>query len=96
MPTKEDGSCIYLAGNECSIYEDRPFICNIDAIRKKHYGGLPKEKFYEITAKSCNALMDEGGVDSKYRVDMGQFSATPHPPPQPHSHEPSIPLPKPP
>lgn len=93
MPTKEDGSCIHLTGNECSIYEDRPLICNIDAIREKHYKDVSKEKFYEITAKSCNAIMDEDGVDPKYRVDLEQFNATPRPTPSPQPHEPNIPLP---
>ena len=73
MPAKEDGSCVHLDGNECSIYEQRPLICNIDAIREKHYKEMPRNKFYKFTAKCCNSIQEEGGVDPKYRVDLEQF-----------------------
>ena len=29
MPTKEDGSCVNLVGNLCSIYDTRPDICRV-------------------------------------------------------------------
>ena len=29
FPVKDDGSCIKLVDNKCSIYEDRPQICRV-------------------------------------------------------------------
>jgi Fe-S-cluster containining protein len=56
LPTKEDGSCIYLEDNKCSIYNTRPDICNIDTLFEVIDHGLTKEEWYKINQKSCEDI----------------------------------------
>lgn len=56
-----DGTCRYLEGNLCTIYEKRPLICRIDesyeAFFKKQFS---LEKYYELNYKVCNLLKKRG------------------------------------
>jgi hypothetical protein len=76
MPTKKDGSCIYLDESErCTIYEDRPYLCNVDKIYKEEFKpqGIHRNNFYKYTAIHCNAIIKEDKVDKKYLIDLEQF-----------------------
>ena len=57
---KKDGSCEKLIDNRCSIYEDRPDICNVEKVRRI----LDKEYFeyYELMEKSCEEVRRNKGV----------------------------------
>jgi Fe-S-cluster containining protein len=63
----ESGRCEMLTeDNKCSIYEDRPLVCNVDKLLSLIE--IPKEQFYEINVSSCNEMMDEDELPIKYRI----------------------------
>lgn len=62
----ENGACDKLDGNKCSIYEDRPIICNVDKVAE--FIGESKEEFYPKVIESCNEEMDKAGIDKKFRI----------------------------
>jgi hypothetical protein len=52
-----DGTCKYLIGNICSIYNDRPLMCRIDTCYElffKH--AMSKKEYYEKNKKVCKKL----------------------------------------
>lgn len=55
------GACIYLSeDNLCSIYPDRPLLCNVD----KYYDEFLKDKmsreeFYNLNLAACKKLQEE-------------------------------------
>ena len=53
-----DGTCKHLAeDNTCSIYEDRPAICRVDAMYERfHKDACTREQYYEITNHICQQL----------------------------------------
>lgn len=55
-----DGSCKYLLpNNKCSIYDDRPLICQIDGYYKAvMYRFMSLEDFYDINNKACIELKE--------------------------------------
>lgn len=54
------GVCKYLDENgKCSIYEDRPFICNTDKIYEKYFSNKYSiEQWQEINHNACQLLKD--------------------------------------
>ena len=61
----EYGSCEMLTSdNKCSVYDDRPLVCNIKLMNKIHH--IP----YEVTAKICNYLIEENGLDESFKVKL--------------------------
>lgn len=55
-----DGTCKYLVGNKCSIYEKRPLLCRIDesyeVFFKKTY---EREEYYRMNYIMCQKLREE-------------------------------------
>lgn len=52
-----DGTCKFLEGNLCSIYENRPLICRVDDAYEEFFVSImTKEEYYEINTKICKAL----------------------------------------
>ena len=53
-----DGICWHLTkDNLCRIYDNRPFICNIDKIYNDLFKGrMELEEFYKITDEACKIL----------------------------------------
>ena len=52
------GVCKYLHGNLCSIYKNRPDICNVDVMYEKIFKTeCTKEEFYELNHKVCNEII---------------------------------------
>jgi len=67
--TLEDGSCEKLTEDGlCSVYEDRPVICNTKIMAKFFDGSV--EEYYDITAKVCNMMIIEAKLDEKYLIDV--------------------------
>ncbi len=69
FPYKWDdtGRCEMLTDdNKCSVYENRPLICNIDKMLS--LTDMSKDKFYAINIEACNAMMDEDNLPLKYRI----------------------------
>ncbi len=57
-----DGTCKYLDGNKCSIYDERPLLCRIDksyeVYFKEYYS---REEYYELNYNVCKQLQNKGG-----------------------------------
>lgn len=63
----ESGRCEMLTeDNKCAVYDNRPIICNIDKFCEE--AGMSKKNFYEGNIDFCNKMMDEDGVDQKFRI----------------------------
>ncbi len=65
---KEDGSCEMLKDNLCTVYDDRPLICNITLVAKAK--GRDVTEYYREQAAYCNELITREGLDPKYFVDI--------------------------
>ena len=56
----EDGSCKYLVGNKCSIYDHRPLVCNVaEAYRKFFKDKLTEDEYYDLQERSCAELKSQ-------------------------------------
>lgn len=52
-----DGVCKYLKDNLCSIYTERPIICNVDRYYDKYLiGKISREEFHKLNKKACEKL----------------------------------------
>jgi uncharacterized protein len=56
--TQDDGSCEKLVDGQCSVYEDRPPICNVEYIRKTYFGSQDSLEYYQKVKDSCNQLLE--------------------------------------
>jgi Fe-S-cluster containining protein len=56
-----DGVCRKLSeDNLCTIYEERPLICNIGALYEKCFSNMvTREEFFSFTHKCCKALQED-------------------------------------
>lgn len=56
----DDGSCKFLGeDNLCTIYEERPTICNVAKVYDEFFKDkVPEEIFYEKTAEACKKLQN--------------------------------------
>lgn len=72
-----DGCCKYLDENNlCSIYEERPLLCNIDrAYAMIFSANYSKEEFYSINAEACNKLQSSLCIDNSFRVILMDHKA---------------------
>lgn len=62
----ENGVCEKLVDNKCSVYDDRPIMCNVSALGQL-LGRNPYE-FYSENIKYCNQLIDLFGLDESYKI----------------------------
>lgn len=52
-----DGTCIYLKGKDCSIYENRPLLCRVDECYDLYFSNvMTKEEYYRVNKKMCEEL----------------------------------------
>lgn len=64
----EKGECEMLKDNLCSVYENRPLICNIDEFVKEFK--LKKKEFYRQNIIACNQMMNEDNIDLRFRIEL--------------------------
>lgn len=62
----ENGVCEKLQGNNCTVYANRPLICNVDKLQE--YLKIPKDIFYKENIEACNRMMDEDNTDLNLRI----------------------------
>lgn len=72
---KQDGSCVQLNElNQCSIYANRPDVCDIDTAWKLFFQNSGKyedvKAFYRHNAQICNKLIDEDKLSVDYHVTV--------------------------
>lgn len=71
----ESGCCEMLDNNLCSVYENRPLLCNIKKISELY----AKEKditlnnLYALNAKVCNSLISAANLHESFMIDPAQF-----------------------
>ena len=55
-----DGICKYLNlnNNLCTIYENRPILCNVKEGYKKFFNDMPYEEYISRTIQGCKKLKD--------------------------------------
>lgn len=66
-----NGVCKYLDldSNMCRIYDNRPEICNIESMYKKHfYKFYTKEEFIRLNIESCNVMQEQFGIEDRFRI----------------------------
>ena len=52
-----DGVCIYLDGNLCSIYENRPLLCRVDESYEIYFKDrMSLNEYYEANYEICSKL----------------------------------------
>lgn len=52
-----DGTCRYLSGNLCSIYENRPLLCRIDECYQKFFREVMSiDTYYQLNHQACQML----------------------------------------
>lgn len=56
-----DGVCRYLEDELCSIYEDRPLICNVEALYQARYAtAMSWPSFVEMNLRVCRFFLEQG------------------------------------
>jgi len=61
-----DGVCEKLVNNNCSVYENRPMICNVETMAEVLK--FNKSTFYKLNSKVCNDLIKEHNLPEEYLV----------------------------
>ena len=65
---KKDGSCEKLIDGLCSVYEDRPLLCNIKSMAKLK--GIPLNDYYRQAAEACNMMINDSDLSDEYLVKI--------------------------
>ena len=67
---RPDGTCEMLGDDgKCSVYHDRPMICNVEESRIIVEPQTPIEKWLEQQEKGCKELMADSGRFTKEEID---------------------------
>ena len=70
---KPDGSCPMLSDDGiCTVYHDRPIICNINLTAKLL--NIDINDWYRINADACNQMIQKAGLSSDYLVKIEESS----------------------
>ena len=56
---KENGHCEKLVDNQCSVYDNRPMLCNIERTADEVDIGMTKQEWYDMNYKGCKILQQE-------------------------------------
>jgi Fe-S-cluster containining protein len=63
LPVRDDGSCMHLVDNKCSIYNDRPLVCRIDDGWKEFFSkSMTLEQWYAWNKEWCVKLQEQERV----------------------------------
>ena len=68
----EEGTCEKLVDGLCSVYEDRPLLCNIPLGAKAL--GVDEREWFELNMQNCNKLIRDAGLDSAYLVSLEKIT----------------------
>lgn len=64
--TDADGVCEKLENNACSVYENRPVLCNIDQVAVLK--GVDIEDYRRLNAQICNMLINLHGLEDSFLI----------------------------
>ena len=51
-----NGDCEKLVDNRCSVYEDRPLLCNLEQAAKELEMPMSKEQWFDLNYQGCAIL----------------------------------------
>ena len=66
--TDDTGACTKLINGICSVYEDRPLLCNIKRLGEESGYDLPS--WFKLNAISCNTLITNSNLGESYLVNI--------------------------
>ena len=67
----ENGACSMLnEDNSCSVYDNRPIICNIKLAAKLLH--IDEYTWFKQNADACNDLIRSANLDDRYLVTIGE------------------------
>lgn len=68
----KDGVCEKLVNNECSVYENRPTVCDVEKMKKFwcEMFNINEETYYKLSIFSCNKMMLEDGLSKEYFIKI--------------------------
>lgn len=62
----EYGACEKLVNNQCSVYAERPLMCNVSLMGEML--GEDTSAWYSKNIKYCNLIIDILGIDPLYKI----------------------------
>lgn len=62
----KSGVCSKLKDNKCSVYDERPILCNVDKLAEKY--NIELNWFYSANIDACNKMMDDDDIDLTFRI----------------------------
>lgn len=68
----EEGDCEMLVDGKCSVYEDRPMLCNIKKMTEVFYSDDPLGHYLDC-AYVCNALIAHAKLDPSYMINIEEL-----------------------
>ena len=66
----DTGTCEMLKDGLCSVYDDRPLLCNIKLLAIL---SGDEQFFYILNALNCNKLIDDAGLGEEYLISFRNF-----------------------
>ena len=66
--TNSIGTCEMFVDGQCSVYHDRPLLCNVKM--GGVYLGVQQKDWYKVQALGCNDLIDQYGLDSSFKLPL--------------------------
>ena len=74
---RDDGSCEMLDKDGlCSVYDDRPMLCNIYLMAKAQNKDLTD--YYLTSAQLCNKMIINAGLPAEYLINLEQIRKKTH------------------
>lgn len=56
----ESGRCEKLSlENECTVYETRPLMCNVEKFHEKYFQEYSQDEFFKMNERECNLLKNQ-------------------------------------
>ncbi len=62
-----NGKCEKLIDGKCSVYEERPLLCNVNKLGKLL--GFDLNLWHYMIAQSCNQLIDQDNLPKEYKIN---------------------------
>ena len=66
-----NGKCEKLIDGKCSVYNERPLLCNINKLG--NLLELDTKMWYYMVAKSCNQLIEQDNLSQEYKIDANSI-----------------------
>jgi len=71
----ESGCCTMLENNLCSVYDNRPLLCNVKELGSVYAveAGVTLNDVYSLNARICNSLIANANLNKSFMIDPDQF-----------------------